>query len=469
MHNKKNNPEESKEKLLLEQTEVIAKTGSWELDLTNQELYWSDGVFLILEHQPQSFKVSFEFGVSVIHPDDRDKAMQEMNDAINQNKEYSVKKRFVTKNGKIKHILSSGKLVRDKNNVPYKLIGVFQDITEFVKTTEKLQTLKSRLEIVSNTVDGILWEADAITFEFSYVSRQVEKILGYTPDEWLSEKNFWQSKIHPQDLDFALNFCHNETLNGRDHVFEYRMLKKNGDYIWLQDRVSVISSDNKPKTLSGLLVDITKEKSILKNLEEEKNLNKEIIQKLPNVIFIFDEKGKFLLWNDKLLQLSEYTDKEMQKLKPLDFFDDKNKKELLHHTQIVEKDGYAEIETEFITKSKKVKPILFISSTFYYKDTKCFYGIGIDLSQRNSMIEKQKKLTKTIEDVIQFAPESLVVLTKKLEVFKKNNAFDDLIKSYASKLNYTEEELRTHILNQVNENHDNKKTVTLKIKKKSKN
>lgn len=469
MHDKKNNPEVSKEKLLLEQTEVIAKTGSWELDLTTQELYWSDGVFLLLEHQPQSFKVSFEFGVSVIHPEDRDKAMLEMNEVIKQDKEYSIQKRLITKNGNIKHILSSGKLVKNEDNIPYKLIGVFQDITDFVKTTEKLQTVRSRLEIVSNTVDGILWEADAATFEFTYVSKQAEKILGYTPEEWLGEKNFWQNKIHPQDLDFALTLCHNETLKGRDHVFEYRMLKKNGEYIWLQDRVSVILSDNKPKTLSGLLVDITKEKSILKNLEEEKNLNKEIIQKLPNVIFIFDEKGRFLLWNDKLLQLSEYSEEEMQRVKPLDFFDIKNKKELLQHTQIVEEEGYAEIETEFITKSKKVKPILFISSTFYYKDIKCFYGIGIDLSQRNNMIEKQKKLTKTIEDIIQFAPESLVVLTKKVEIFKKNNAFDDLIKSYASKLNYTEEELRAHILNQVNENLDNNKTVTLKIKKKVKN
>lgn len=467
MHNKKSNPEESKAKLLLEQTEAIAKTGSWELDLTTQELYWSDGVFLILEYVPQSFNVSFEFGMSVIHPDDREAALQEMNEAINQNKEYSIKKRFVTKNGTIKHILSSGKLLKDKNDQPYKIIGVFQDITDFVKTTEKLHTVKSRLEVISSTVDGILWEADANTFEFTYVSKQVEKILGYTPNEWLEERNFWQNKIHPDDLDFALNFCHSETLKGRDHVFEYRMLKKDGQYIWLQDRVSVISSNNKPKTLSGLLIDITNEKNILKNLEEEKNLNKEIIEKLPNVIFIFDENRKFLLWNEKLLQLSGYTHEEIKKLKPIDFFDKKNEEELIAHTQYVEKVGYGEIETEFLTKSKKTKPMLFISSTFYYKGMKCFYGIGIDLTQRNSLLEKQKKLNKSIEDIIQFAPESLVVLTKKLEIFKENNAFDELIKSYASKLNYTDEELKAQILNQINPTKDNKKTLTLHIKRKS--
>ena len=83
------------------------------------------------------------------------------------------------------------------------------------------------------------------------------------------------------------------------------------------------------------------------------------------------------------------------------------------------------------------------------------------------MLEKQKKLNKSIEDIIQFAPESLVVLTKKLEIFKENNAFDELIKSYASKLNYTNEELKAQILNQINPTKDNKKTLTLHIKRKS--
>jgi len=355
------NPLKKKISFLFEQTEEIVKSGSWELDLKTNKLIWSDGVFKILDYPPQSFPVTLEKGLEVIHPEDRDIALTTMNESIQNNKDYRIQKRFITINGEIKHILSLGKVLKDENGNPFKLVGVFQDITEFVKTNEELTNLKSLIEVTANSIDGVIWEADASTFRFTYVSNQVEKLLGFTAKEWLEEENFWSNHIHPEDKETAVNFCHKETLEGRDHTFNYRMLKKDGKYVWVKDRVTVIMEDQKPTFLRGLLVNIDKDKEYLSKIEEEKNLNNNLIQNLPNVIFLFDENGRLLLWNDKFIELSEYSNEEARDLTPSHFFDFQQNQFLEKYLQKIDKDGYVEVETEFISKSGKKKTNAFYS------------------------------------------------------------------------------------------------------------
>lgn len=92
------------------------------------------------------------------------------------------------------------------------------------------------------------------------MSDRVKQILGYTPEEWYKEKDFWQNRIHPKDRKTAVNYCKRETKAGRNHTFEYRMRKKSGEYIWIEDRVSLEVKDGKPVLMRGLMVDVTADK-----------------------------------------------------------------------------------------------------------------------------------------------------------------------------------------------------------------
>ncbi|MEX2347752.1 MAG: PAS domain-containing protein, partial [Balneolaceae bacterium] len=117
------------------------------------------------------------------------------------------------------------------------------------------------------------WEADARTFIFNYVSPQSKKILGYESEEWIGKEGFWKSLIHPDDRDEAVEYCHIQTLKGINHTFEYRIKHKNGHYIWLKDIVTVISVDGSPRSLRGLMIDITEEKTLENKLKQAYNLS----------------------------------------------------------------------------------------------------------------------------------------------------------------------------------------------------
>ncbi|MEK6303814.1 MAG: ATP-binding protein [Acidobacteriota bacterium] len=110
-------------------------------------------------------------------------------------------------------------------------------------------------------LDAIVWEADAATFQFEFVSRRAEAILGYPVDRWLREPDFWLSLIHPDDRDDAMELYRSATATGRDHDFEYRALAADGRTVWLHDKVFVVrGTDGSAQQLRGLMVDITERK-----------------------------------------------------------------------------------------------------------------------------------------------------------------------------------------------------------------
>ena len=137
------------------------------------------------------------------------------------------------------------------------------------RTSELTRSNRAREELI-NTIDGIVWEADAETFAFNFVSEQAERLLGYPQSSWTEDATFWPRHIHPDDRDWAVNFCKDATARREDHAFEYRMFAADGRTVWLRDLVSVIEEEDGGVRLHGLMIDITESKAVQHALETAK-------------------------------------------------------------------------------------------------------------------------------------------------------------------------------------------------------
>ena len=94
-----------------------------------------------------------------------------------------------------------------------------------------------------------------------YVSPQIQTILGYMPDEWLSDPEFWQKRIHPDDREAVLTNVERSDLTATPFDMEYRMLARDGHVVWFQDQTILVRDQNgKPLYWQGLKIDITKRK-----------------------------------------------------------------------------------------------------------------------------------------------------------------------------------------------------------------
>ncbi len=119
--------------------------------------------------------------------------------------------------------------------------------------------VQQHYEQLMASIDGILWEVDAQTFHFTYVSEQAERLLGYALAEW-TKPNFWIDHLHPEDCAWATAFCRQATNENRNHSFEYRMIAADGRTVWLRDMVSVVVENAAVSKVCGIMIDITERK-----------------------------------------------------------------------------------------------------------------------------------------------------------------------------------------------------------------
>lgn len=94
---------------------------------------------------------------------------------------------------------------------------------------------------------------------------QVTEKTGWLPEEW-TNLDFWQKNIHPDERESSTNYCFTCVAKGEPHSLEYRFRKKDGEYIWIRDVVSVEMKNNKAVTMRGVMFDITEKKGLFEEL-----------------------------------------------------------------------------------------------------------------------------------------------------------------------------------------------------------
>ena len=189
-------------------------------------------------------------------------------------------------------------------------LEVFEKETLRKNAENTLKISEEKYISLVNTVDGIVWEADATTFEFTFVSKQAERLLGYTTEQWLHTPSFWGSHIYTEDRDWAIEFCKNNTLAKKAHEFEYRMVAADGHIVWLRDIVSVIMENDSPLILRGIMIDITERKKAEEAIIESEKRYQTLAEISPVGIFHTDAEGITTYVNPKWCEISGLTSQE---------------------------------------------------------------------------------------------------------------------------------------------------------------
>ena len=115
-----------------------------------------------------------------------------------------------------------------------------------------------RHPLVDELSRAIIWEADATTEQFTFVSQSAERLLGYPLERWLMEPNFWVNLIHPDDRQWTVALCRKQISQCRDYELEYRCLTADKRVVWLRDRAYIIRDEQgRVRKRRGLMVDIT--------------------------------------------------------------------------------------------------------------------------------------------------------------------------------------------------------------------
>ena len=192
------------------------------------------------------------------------------------------------------------------------LYSIVHDITERQLAEAALRASEERYRQLVGSIEGIVWEADARTTQFRYVSPQAERILGYPIERWLNEATFWADHIHPDDRDWCVQYCSAAVQDGRDHSFEYRMIAADGRVIWLHDVVKVLLDEtHQPAILRGVMIDVTARRQAEEKLERVRWQMNLILNSAGEGIFGLDRRGCITFSNAATAQMVGRTQEEM--------------------------------------------------------------------------------------------------------------------------------------------------------------
>ncbi|MBI4688214.1 MAG: sigma 54-interacting transcriptional regulator [Nitrospirae bacterium] len=145
----------------LNKIQEIAYLGSWELDLVNNNLTWSDEVYRIFGLQPQEFGASYEAFLEAVHPDDRAAVDEAYSSSLRDGRDtYEIEHRIIRKDtGEIRFVHEKCEHMRDESGRIIKSVGMVHDITErklaenaLIESQQSYKLLNSRLQAIFSSI-----------------------------------------------------------------------------------------------------------------------------------------------------------------------------------------------------------------------------------------------------------------------------------------------------------------------------
>jgi PAS domain S-box-containing protein len=131
-----------------------------------------------------------------------------------------------------------------------------------------------------------------------------------------------------------------------------------------------------------------------KMIRSERDFSEISLNSLPGIFYLFDQSGNFLRWNRNFEHVSGYTNEEIARMKPLDFFRGDERDNVAKKIEEVFAKGAANIEANFMAKDGTCTPYYFTGRKILMEGKPCLIGAGMDVSERKKLeaqfIEVQK-------------------------------------------------------------------------------
>ncbi|MGA9138636.1 MAG: PAS domain-containing protein [Methanocella sp.] len=164
----------------LKKSQEIARLGSWELDLVNDRLTWSDEVYRIFGLRPQEFGATYEAFLEAVHPDDRAAVDAAYSGSIREGRDtYEIVHRVVRKTtGEVRYVHEKCTHFRDRSRRIIRSVGMVQDITEHKRVEDELIAAKQQAELYLDLMGHDINNMHQIAMGYLEIARDMPAIEG---------------------------------------------------------------------------------------------------------------------------------------------------------------------------------------------------------------------------------------------------------------------------------------------------
>ncbi len=227
-----------------------------------QMLDVSDEIERLTGYPADAWRADSELWRTIVHPEDvaRVEAANEACAAHGVPFEETYRAR--TRDGRDVHIAERAVLVTEPDGAARYWLGMMVDVTQAIEARATLTETQAKYGALVEQIPAIVYvdRADA-WMQTTYVSPQIERILGVTPQEYVDDSELWTQMLHPDDRETALEIYERGRATGEPFTFEYRLVARDGRVVWFQDSALVLrDAQGRPSLIQGVMLDISTRK-----------------------------------------------------------------------------------------------------------------------------------------------------------------------------------------------------------------
>jgi len=183
---------------------------------------------------------------------------------------------FIGKEGNTRDILMTTAIIPETK----KIVASLFDITSRKQMEESLRTLEERYQaLVTNANEAIIVVQDGM---LKFVNPKSFEILGYSEDELTSRP--FEEFIHPEDREVFEAHIRRLERGEFPHVYPFRIIHRNGDMRWLENRIALIHWDGRPAVLN-FMIDITDRKQAEEELRNSIEPFRALVNAMEKILF----------------------------------------------------------------------------------------------------------------------------------------------------------------------------------------
>jgi PAS domain S-box-containing protein len=263
-----------KSEMLLAQAEKLANLGSWEYDVTSKTLTWSAQFRRMLGFDPTDKPIPYDDRHKVIHPDDVEEAVRDLEQIQSTGKPLENELRFVTSKGEVRIFHSRGVAIEDESGRVTCIRGMSQDITERRREEERVRLSEALLAQAEHMANLGSWEFD-LKAEKTTLSKSLLRLYGLDCSAEFTREWYWE-QVHPSDRRRARILANRGWRNGKPFVYMARFHRPNGrTRVHFVRGVPILGPKKRPIGSIGVVQDITDQRRVVQDL---RRLSQEVMR-----------------------------------------------------------------------------------------------------------------------------------------------------------------------------------------------
>ena len=254
---------------------------------------------------------------------------------------------------------------------------------------------ETRLAAFSESVEDLLYSFDVRKMRIDYISPNVER-LGYSYEEVIGAPV--DDFVHPHDRERVGELLQNTVERGKIVPAEFRLRRKDGTYVWVEERGSLVADRGTPVRIVGVMRDISDRKDAERALEESEVQFRMLTEMTSSAVFIH-RGGKFVYANPACERISGYSRKEILQMNFWDVIHPDMKEEVKRRgqqrlIQELTNEPVSRYEIMVIDKSGNAKWIMYDAARVEYKGEPAIIATAVDIT---GMKQAEQKLRRNEE------------------------------------------------------------------------